>query len=231
MEVHHKSKPWHGAREFLKEWGIIVLGVLTALSFEQAVEALHWRHEVETERAALNEEVAENLGVIQDRLLEQPCIDRRLTELDLVFQRHDRGQPLGIAGRVGVPLSPGNSKGSWTMAVSGGGLNHMPHPERLEYSGAFGNYEAWDRIIHAEHDAWLPLGVLDHSTALRETDWAMLRVAFVQARAASDRAAHVGPYMLRRSAMGQKPKDVIAPAEVFKSLGFGGEICQPLLSR
>jgi hypothetical protein len=30
----HKPKPWHGAHEFLKEYGIIVLGVVTALALE-----------------------------------------------------------------------------------------------------------------------------------------------------------------------------------------------------
>ena len=34
MEIH-KPKPWHGFREFLKEYLIIVVGVLTALAGEQ----------------------------------------------------------------------------------------------------------------------------------------------------------------------------------------------------
>jgi hypothetical protein len=32
MDIH-KPKPWHGLREFLKEYLIIVIGVLTALTF------------------------------------------------------------------------------------------------------------------------------------------------------------------------------------------------------
>ena len=32
-----KPKPWHSLREFLKEYLIIVIGVLTALGAEQAV--------------------------------------------------------------------------------------------------------------------------------------------------------------------------------------------------
>lgn len=31
MDIH-KPKPWHGVREFLKEYLIIVVGVLTALA-------------------------------------------------------------------------------------------------------------------------------------------------------------------------------------------------------
>ena len=34
MDIH-KPKPWHGLREFLKEYLIIVIGVLTALTFVQ----------------------------------------------------------------------------------------------------------------------------------------------------------------------------------------------------
>ena len=43
MDIH-KPKPWHNVREFLKEYVIIVIGVLTALGAEQTVEWLHWRH-------------------------------------------------------------------------------------------------------------------------------------------------------------------------------------------
>jgi hypothetical protein len=41
----HLPKPLHGWREFAGEVGIIVLGVLIALGFEQIVEASHQRQE------------------------------------------------------------------------------------------------------------------------------------------------------------------------------------------
>jgi hypothetical protein len=43
MEVH-KPKAVHGWREFLREYGVIVICVITALGAEQAAEALHWAH-------------------------------------------------------------------------------------------------------------------------------------------------------------------------------------------
>jgi hypothetical protein len=46
MDIH-KPKPFHNWREFLKEYGIIVLGVLTALGLEQAVEWAHHRSQVD----------------------------------------------------------------------------------------------------------------------------------------------------------------------------------------
>ena len=60
MDIH-LPKPFHNWREFAKEYGIIVLGVLTALGLEQAIEAIHHRNEVQEAREALNREMAHNL--------------------------------------------------------------------------------------------------------------------------------------------------------------------------
>ena len=160
MDIH-KPKPWHGLREFLKEYGIIVLGVLTALALEQGVEALHWRHEVETERSALLSEVRSNLHAVQARMVLQPCMDRRLADLKVVFERHARGQPLRLAGPVGVPPPGEGSRGSWSIAVSGQSLTHVPYKEQLDLSNAFANYENWDAIRRDEREAWVKLGGLD----------------------------------------------------------------------
>ena len=53
----HKPKPWHGVREFLKEYVIIVVGVLTALGAEQLVEQLHWREQIRATKEALLPEI------------------------------------------------------------------------------------------------------------------------------------------------------------------------------
>ena len=54
-----KPNPIHGWRDFVKEVGIIVLGVLIALSAEQVVQALDWGHKTR---------LAEN----------SPCVQRSL---------------------------------------------------------------------------------------------------------------------------------------------------------
>lgn len=128
----HKPKPVHGWREFLSEIGVIVVGVLIALAAEQAVEWLHWRHVVEVERSALLSEVRGNLGVVQTRLNLQPCIQRRLDELQVVFARHGNGQALGLKSAVGIPIPEASSKDTWNIAVSGQGLTHVPYDEQLE---------------------------------------------------------------------------------------------------
>jgi hypothetical protein len=63
MDIH-KPKPWHGVREFLKEYSIIVAGVLTALAAEQAAEALHHQAQAHEMTAKLRAESEENRPVV-----------------------------------------------------------------------------------------------------------------------------------------------------------------------
>ena len=80
MDIH-KPKPWHGLREFLKEYAIIVVGkVLTALAAEQAVEWLHTRTEVAEAREALRHELGANVGHLSFAEVEDRCF---LKSMDL----------------------------------------------------------------------------------------------------------------------------------------------------
>jgi hypothetical protein len=63
MEVH-KPKAWRGWREFLKEIGTIVIGVLIAIGAEQAAEALHHRAQVREMSGKLRAESEENRHVV-----------------------------------------------------------------------------------------------------------------------------------------------------------------------
>jgi hypothetical protein len=63
MDIH-KPKPWHGWRELAKEVGTIVLGVLIAIGFEQAVEALHHRDQARDMAHKLRQESLENRRVV-----------------------------------------------------------------------------------------------------------------------------------------------------------------------
>ena len=62
----HLPKPLHGWRQLAGEVGIIVLGVLIALGFEQLVEAMRWRSEVGHFRTAVDHELGRNLGLYRE---------------------------------------------------------------------------------------------------------------------------------------------------------------------
>ena len=80
MDIH-KAKPWHGWREFLKEYLIVVVGVLTALAAEQAVEWLHWRHLAHQTEAQLAAGVQVDLKNSARWQILQACEYQRVGEL------------------------------------------------------------------------------------------------------------------------------------------------------
>ena len=67
MEIH-KPKPVRDWREFLSEMLVIVLGILIALSGEQLIETLQWRHEVRETETRLGRELGANAAVAMLRL-------------------------------------------------------------------------------------------------------------------------------------------------------------------
>ena len=78
MDIH-KPKPWHGLREFLKEYLIIVVGVLTALGAEQAVEGLEWAHKVHAAEDAMRVELLWDDGPqVYQRAAMHRCLVARL---------------------------------------------------------------------------------------------------------------------------------------------------------
>jgi hypothetical protein len=95
-------KPLHGWRALLKEVGVIVLGILIALSLEQLIVWIHEKRIAGEARESIKAEVRENLFWIEQREQREPCIRRRLTELDDLLQRARTGAATPLVHYVGV---------------------------------------------------------------------------------------------------------------------------------
>jgi hypothetical protein len=186
MDIH-KPKAWHGFGGFLKEYLIIVVGVLTALAGEQVVEWLHWRHIEAGARAALNRELGFDLGVVRTRIDQAPCMARRLGELDMVFERHAGARPLGLKRRFGQPETPHLRTLVWETAIADQSASHMPLDIKLRYAGA---YEAiyWLRERSTEErEAWSRLGEIDDQKIMTDQDWSALHQAKARAQALAEK--------------------------------------------
>lgn len=99
----HLPKPLHGWREFAGEVGIIVVGVLVALSFEALVDDLKWRAKVNEARTELRHELGHNFALLDNRIAEQECVARRIAELAPIITRASasgRLPPLGWIRRT-----------------------------------------------------------------------------------------------------------------------------------
>ena len=183
VEVHHKPKPVHGWRDFLKEYAIIVLGVLTALTAEQVAEHFRWQEAVGAGREALHREMAFDDGFMRDRLLVQPCVDRNIETMTAMIETASRTGSLPKGDRT-TPF-PGRrlETSEWENERASQSLTHFPRDEMQvlgRYYAQIDGIRGWD---DEEVRAWANLAVLDHGPKrLGEADIAQLRVSIETAR-------------------------------------------------
>lgn len=178
----HLPKPLHGWREFAGEVGIIVLGVIIALGFEQAVERVRWNQQVHAARDAIHREMAFDLADFADRLRVAPCLDRDLIEA----QRR-----LDVAAATGsTPSSPVGSDSPGRLLLVGDyeaqqfaqNLIHFPADE-LSGLGLWYDQARDLKVWNQQEDSiWINLGLLAPARAkLGEQDLALLRRDLVMA--------------------------------------------------
>jgi hypothetical protein len=226
LEIH-KPKPVHSWRELLNEVGVIVIGIAIALAGEQTIEWQHWHHEVAETREALDHEVAFNLGALQRRLDEAPCLDRRLGELRTYFAQRAQGSKARPAGSVGQPQFRRTHSNVWETAKAGQVASHFPLAERLRYAALYDSFD-WARSRELEESVeWTRLLELDDFDSLGPEDWAALHAARARAKALADKVDFSIPGVIAEGRKG-----MVRPMDMGVGLSAGAEdLCKPLTWR
>jgi hypothetical protein len=133
----HKPKPWHGWREFLKEYGIIVLGVLTALAAEQVVERLHRAEQARQAEGAMRLELAEDDGQQAfARVAIGRCFDDRLRQIRDGAFNAPADQLRQWVAAYNPPFRSWDSEAWKTVAASDVG-NFMGAERLVDWSAAY----------------------------------------------------------------------------------------------
>jgi len=177
----HKPHSWQGLGEFLKEYVIIFVGVLTALGAEQGVEWLHWRHEVKEGREALHREMAIAASYLRDRLTVQACLDRQLDRAQAVLDSSAREKPAALA----LPLlGPGRftTTAQWDVEQASQTLTHFSRDEMSKLAVWYSQQAAMTGWIEQEEEAWAKLAALNSPQALAPIDLALARQELQRAR-------------------------------------------------
>lgn len=153
MAHFHVPKPLHGWRAFFGEVGIIVVGVLIALSAEQIVQSVRERQVAAQARENVRAEAAQDMKFIRGRLAVQDCIERRLDELAELLSEAGGGamkrQPTWISR---PPVSPFFTR-RWEAATASGRNSLFPAKEQELYGnlyeifGRFSDYEAREQQV------------------------------------------------------------------------------------
>jgi hypothetical protein len=181
MDIH-KPKPWHGVREFLKEYLIIVVGVLTALAAEAVVERLHWEHLGEQARediAADQRRSLRNIGLIDAT---SPCTAARIKELTAILDKAEKDGRLPALPPLAPPASSPWALHGWEGVVSSQSLAHLRRGEGAQYSAQAATVSFIIQMRDEGRDTWgVIASMAGPERRLSEPEAANLRAALSRA--------------------------------------------------
>ena len=185
----HLPKPLHGWREFSGEVGIIVIGVLIALGAEQLVERLNDRAVARDTRAAITSEVNVDLAGVVRRRNAEPCILRRLAELQGLLVTWSRSGQFDTPRWISAPPATTIELARFDAAASAGRLTLLTGDEQYRIGSVVNFLRDFKGIQNEERMIWGRLRALDAGAgALSALDRAQLRLSLQDALTADYRA-------------------------------------------
>jgi hypothetical protein len=180
MDIH-KPKPMHNWREFLKEVGIIVLGVCIALSAEQVVERIH-EGKVSREAVAMARgELRSNLQHFLRRRATQTCIDRRLDGVAGFLAASDQPgymPPIWI----GRPMVEILNTAGWDAASQSGRAALLSEKQQADFGRLYGQLRELSQLQRDEQKAWAEIRQLENQPHVDAQMRSSVRSALQQAR-------------------------------------------------
>ncbi len=160
MEIH-KVKPIHTWRDFAKELGTIVLGIIIAISLEHFVEEWSWEKEVTAARQAIHAEMAaNNENLFAFRLAIASCVDRELAEADRILAALEAGHDPGASASLRVPAGTLVRDAELQSERASQVLTHFPRPELALISRYYAQLPDFRNFVGQESVAWQRLSVL-----------------------------------------------------------------------
>ena len=177
----HLPKPLHGWREFAGEIGVIVVGVLIALSADQIVERMSWRKHVAEAKEDLRSELQIDLFNAQQRVVMAQCIERRLDQMEEIID-HPPESPFKLLPGGGVAPFRIWSASGWDSAIAAGTVTHMRARERAEYAGVYSFVRRLQDLVLDEFAVATEFRMLEHGGPLSEATQDRLRADVARMR-------------------------------------------------
>jgi hypothetical protein len=181
MDIH-KPKPIHSWRELLTEIGVIVIGVAIALAGEQAVEKLRDHSRTAEARASIREEIARNLGRMNVRQAVEPCMGKRLDEVDGLIAASAAGKLPQEVLWIGLPTVENMFDSTYKATMQSGITSLFGYREQKVYANLYSAFEIyWQQSLN-ETLVWGDLRTLEkHPSPSATLDW-QLRSAMQRVR-------------------------------------------------
>ena len=151
MEIH-KPRPVHNWRELVSEVGVVVVGIIIALSAEQLIDRLEWHHKIDRAEEQMRLEMSGDDGPeVLQRIALADCVDHGLAEIRASVERPDPRATINAAiARVDVPRHTYES-GAYRAAAASGVLARLD-PKRLDrWNFLYSTMPVLDRIAEREY--------------------------------------------------------------------------------
>jgi hypothetical protein len=196
METH-SPHPLHNWRELLKEWGIIVLGVLTALLAEQAVQSIDWRQKVEAALADMDNELSVGDGPqAYVRLSIDRCVTLRLDAIREAVERGDRARSRKLIDGLWLPRRTYDYLAR-EAATASDIASHMPADRMLQYRIAYEVVPNMNQLAEKELSDSAHLNALPRSGGQLETAEKLATIDALEAlRADNDEMTREARFLL-----------------------------------
>jgi hypothetical protein len=148
----HKPRPIQNWRELATEVGVIVVGIVIALSGEQLLQSLEWREKISRAEEQIRVEMADDDGPeVFQRLALGDCIDSGLAQIRASVERGDsRAAVIGAIANVDIPHHTYESF-AYNAAAASGVLARLS-AERLNlWNFLYAPMPVLDRITEREY--------------------------------------------------------------------------------
>ena len=195
----HLPKPLHGWRAFVGEVGIIVLGVLVALGFEQLVDAWRWSDKIDRAENAMRLELSQDNGPqAYARALIGECLNQRITKIRDGADKLPPGQLRKMAAAYAPPYRTWDSE-AWKVVVASDIGSHMGSDRLIDWSSPYRILPALNEEDQREARLVIELrGDLPPTGTPSPADLKSLRLAAAQLRLTNRRFINSSELLLAR---------------------------------
>ena len=211
MDIH-KPKPWHGWREFLKEYLLIVggFGVLTALGTNR-----RWRRfttaQAHEAREAIDAEVVADVTRVQQRDSNYGCVDARLDALDRIVAATGPDGSIRTPSWIGRPPRYAIESQRWDAASQSGRISLLSSDWQANFGFIYTTLRYYWEMNLAEQEIWSKLDALSGVDRLTPDGKLAVKAEIEQARFYND-SLHQIASIVRRGGNKSRPRGP-APAK------------------
>jgi hypothetical protein len=149
--------------DFYRDILVTILGVLIALGIGEIAQSLDWRSRARDATAAIDIELANNAATFEERSLLQPCIERRLAELDRIYATARTERKLPDIGSFGATPYRGLETAAWDDAVGNGALGHMLPRQKTRLASVYPTIASYNSFVLEEQTLWYRLQLIQHA--------------------------------------------------------------------